>query len=53
MELDPPMFDVENRTVNPDEVVKMCGSLVRLDTIAQGLLEIAAAHTSVTDFLST
>ena len=50
---DPPVFDEENRIVDPDEVVKMCGSLVRLNTNAQGLTEITAAHTSVIDFLTT
>ena len=50
---DPPVFDEENRIVDPDEVVKMCGSLVRLNTNAQGLNEITAAHTSVIDFLTT
>ena len=53
MESDLPLFDVDNRIVDPSEVIKMCGSLVRLDTNAQGLLEITAAHTSVIDFLTT
>ena len=53
LQSDPPLFDEENRTVDSEEVVKMCGSIVRLDTNAQGLHEIPAAHTSVIDFLTT
>ena len=62
MESDPPAFDGENRMVEPEEIVKMCGCLVRLDTNAEGQDEmgdvanvqtLTAAHTSVIDFLQT
>lgn len=62
MESDPPAFDVENRMVDSEEILKMCGSLVRLDTNAEGRNEmgdvakvrtLTAAHTSVIEFLQT
>ena len=61
-ESDPPAFDEENRIVDSEEIMKMCGNLIRLDTIAGSQREmhnsakgrtIAAAHTSVIDFLTT
>lgn len=62
MELDPPAFDEENRIVDPEEILKMCGSLVRMDRNAKGrndmghaaqVQTLAAAHSSVIDFLKT
>ena len=62
MESDPPAFDEENRMVDSEEILKMCGSLVRLDTNAEGrndlgevgkVQTLTAAHTSVIDFLKT
>ena len=62
MESDPPAFDAENRIVDSEEIIKMCGNLIRLDTIAGSQRQkyksakgrtIAAAHTSVIDFLTT
>ncbi len=62
MESNPPAFDEENRMVDSEEILKMCGSLVRLDTNAEGRNDVgevgkvqtlAAAHTSVIDFLKT
>ena len=57
---EPPLFDEEYRMSRPEDVVKLCGSLVRIDTNPEGrnsLGEIAtvrtltAAHASVVDFL--
>ena len=62
MESDSPAFDEENRIVDSEEVVKMCGCLVRLDRDALGrndmghaaqVQTLAAAHSSVIDFLKT
>lgn len=62
MESDPPAFDEDNRIADSEEILKMCGSLVRLDTTAEGQSTIGdnaafqtltAAHTSVIDFLTT
>ena len=62
LQSDPPAFDEENRIVDSEEVLKMCGSLVRLDINAKVPSEIgnvirdrtlSAAHTSVIDFLTT
>ena len=62
MESDPPAFDEENRMVDSEEVLKMCGSLVRLDINAEDqndkgdaarVQTISAAHSSVIDFLRT
>ncbi len=62
MESDPPAFDEENRMVDSEEILKMCGSLVRLDTNAEGRKDmgddakvqtLTAAHSSVVDFLRT
>ena len=62
MESDSPAFDEENRMINSEELLEMCGSLVRLDTNADGQNDIddtakiqtlTAAHTSVIDFLTT
>lgn len=62
LESDSPAFDEENRIVDSEEILKMCGSLVRLDRNAQGrndmghvaqVQTIAAAHSSVIDFLKT
>ena len=55
MESDPPAFDEENRMVDSEEILKMCGSLIRLDTIADsqnGIKALAVSHTSVIDFLT-
>lgn len=57
---DPPVFDEENRMPRPEDVVKLCGSLVRIDTIPNGrnslgkiakMRTLTAAHASVVDFL--
>ena len=62
MESNPPAFDEENRMVDSEEILKMCGSLVRLNTNAEGQTDtddtakfqtLTAAHTSVIDFLTT
>lgn len=62
MESDSPAFDEDNRIADYEELLKMCGSLVRLDTTADGqstiddntdLQTLTAAHTSVIDFLTT
>lgn len=62
MESDSPAFDEDNRITDSEEILKMCGSLVRLDTTAEGqstigdnaaLQTLTAAHTSVIDFLTT
>ena len=62
IESDTPAFDEENRIVDSEEILKMCGSLVRLDRNAQGrddmghfaqVQTLAAAHSSVIDFLQT
>ena len=62
MESESPTFDEENRIVDSEEILKMCGSLVRMDRNAQGrndmghvaqVQTLAAAHSSVIDFLKT
>ena len=62
MESDPPAFDKENRMVDSEEILKMCGSLIRLDTISESqdgmrdsanVKALAVSHTSVIDFLTT
>ncbi len=62
MESDPPAFHEENRLVDSEEILKMWGSLVRLDTNAEGqndmgdvakIRTLTAAHTSVIDFLKS
>lgn len=62
MESKSPAFDEENRMVDSEEILKMCGSLVRLNTKAEGQTDtdetaefqtLTAAHTSVIDFLTT
>ena len=62
MESDPPGYDEENRMVDSEEILKMCGSLIRLDTIAESqdgmrdsanVKALAVSHTSVIDFLTT
>lgn len=62
MESDSPAFDEDNRIADSEEILKMCGSLVRLDTTAEGqstmgdnaeVQTLTAAHTSVIDFLTT
>ena len=60
MDSDPPTFDEENRMIDSDEVLNMCGSLIRLDTMIQinesgeinEIQLLTAAHTSVIDFLT-
>ena len=62
LESEPPAFDEDERMPRPEDILKMCGSLVRIDYNPEGrnsLGEIAAvqtitaAHTSVIDFLKT
>ena len=62
MESDPPAFDEENRMVDSEEILKMCGSLIRLDAVAESgddmrdsanVKALAVSHTSVIDFLTT
>ncbi len=62
MESDPPAFHEENRLVDSEEILKMWGSLVRLDTNTEGqndtgdvakVRTLTAAHTSVIDFLKS
>ena len=62
MESDPPAFDEENRMVDSEEILRMCGSLIRFDTIAESqnfmrdtanVKGLAVSHTSVIDFLTT
>lgn len=62
MESDHPVFEEENRLVDSEDILKTCGSLVRLGTHAEGKNEIGdvaktrtltAAHISVIDFLKT
>ena len=61
MESNPPAFDEENRIIDSDEVLNMCGSLVRLDTTTRvqndmgdsiEIQTLTAAHSSVIDFLT-
>ena len=60
MESDPPQFDEDNRLVDPEEILKMWRSLVRLDTESRSdmgnsgkVRTLTVAHTSVMDFLQT
>ena len=62
MESDPPAFDEENRMVDFENLVKMCGSLIRVDPIAENQNDpgqvphpkaLAVSHTSVIEFLTT
>ena len=62
VESDDPSFDEENRIIDPEEVLKLCGSLGRLITNAEMINEsgavvkvqpLTAAHTSVIEFLTT
>ena len=62
MESDPPAFNEENRMVDSEDILKMCGSLIRLDTISESqnrmldsanVKALAVSHTSVIDFLTT
>ena len=57
---DPPSFDEENRMPCPEDILKICGSLVRIDQNPEGrnslgeraeVKTLTAAHASVVDFL--
>ena len=57
---DPPSFDEDNRMPCPEDILKICGSLVRIDRNPEGrnslgeraeVQTLTAAHTSVVDFL--
>ncbi|KAG7004590.1 hypothetical protein G7Y79_00024g055400 [Physcia stellaris] len=59
---DPPCFDEEDRMHRPEDILRLCGSLVststaldRRDTMDDGAetLHLTAAHASVVDFLQT
>ena len=56
----PPSFDKENRMPCPEDILKICGSLVRIDQNPKGrnslgeraeVQTLTAAHASVVDFL--
>ena len=56
----PPSFDKENRMPCPEDILKICGSLVRIDQNPEGrnslgeraeVQTLTAAHASVVDFL--
>ena len=62
LESDPPIFDEDNRIVDPEEVLNLCGSLVRLDPTTKSRTDmgdtmtgrtLTAAHTSVIEYLTT
>ena len=57
---DPPIFDEENRMPCPEDILKICGNLVRIDQNPEGrnslgeraeVRTLTAAHASVVDFL--
>ena len=57
---DPPSFDEENRMPCPEDILQICGSLVRIDQNPEGrnslgepaeVQTLTAAHASVVDFL--
>ena len=57
---DPPGFDEENRMQCPEDILQVCGSLVRIDQNPEGrnsqgeraqVQTLTAAHASVVDFL--
>ena len=57
---DPPSFDEENKMPCPEDILKICGSLVRIDQNPEGrnslgeraeVQTLTAAHASVVDFL--
>ena len=57
---DPPRFDEENRMPCPEDILKICGSLVRIEQNPEGsnslgeraeVQTLTAAHASVVDFL--
>lgn len=57
---DPPGFDEGNRMARPEDILKICGSLVRMDKNPKGrnslgerdeVQTLTAAHSSVVDFL--
>ena len=60
LKTDPPTFDEENRMPCPEDILKICGSLVRIDQNPEGrnglgeraeVKTLTAAHASVVDFL--
>lgn len=50
---DPPSFDEQNKMWNPDGVLEICGSLVRIDVGRNMAPALATAHASVLEFLQT
>ena len=60
LESDPPEFDEDNRMPRPQDILQICGSLVRIDKTPQGrdslgrraeVQTLTAAHASVVEFL--
>ena len=60
LDSDPPCFDEGNRMPRPGDILKLCGSLVRVDQNPEGrnslgeraeVQTLTAAHASVVDFL--
>lgn len=60
LDSDPPCFDEGNRMPRPEDILKICGSLVRVDQNPEGrnslgeraeVQTLTAAHASVVDFL--
>lgn len=60
LEVDEPVFNVNERTIFPNHILSMCGSLVRTDANKPGRCEdqaevttVTTSHTTVLDFLSS
>ena len=60
LDSDPPEFDEDNRMPRPEDILQICGSLVRIDKNPEGrdslghraeVQTLTAAHASVVDFL--
>lgn len=60
LDSNPPCFDESNRMPRPEDILKICGSLVRVDQNPEGrnslgkqaeVQTLTAAHASVVDFL--
>ena len=60
LDSDPPWFDEDNRMPRPEDILTICGSLVRIDKNPEGrnslgekaeVQTLTAAHASVVDFL--
>lgn len=62
LDRDPPFFDEQNKMWNPEAVLEICGSLVRVDVVSRRKLldknlttaqMLTTAHASVLEFLRT